>query len=95
VHSVTWTSPSFHALFDRYIQDWRRDFFSLRYAFSIPLEAVRDAHHAAKATLLARLTSRCSVLHSTFASAVLFWRSAPRMMTRLREHRLRDIQRCF
>ena len=27
VHSATWSSPSFQALYDRHIKDWRRDSF--------------------------------------------------------------------
>ena len=52
VHSETWTSPPFQRLFDRYIPDWRRSNFTLRYADSIPLEAVSAAHQAAKAMLV-------------------------------------------
>lgn len=30
VHAVTWAAPSFHALYDRLLPDWRRDQLSLR-----------------------------------------------------------------
>jgi len=52
VHSGTWTSPAFQALFDRRIPDWRRDYFSLRYAIGIPLDEFRQAHQDAKRQLL-------------------------------------------
>jgi starch phosphorylase len=52
VHSETWTSPPFQQLFDRYIPDWRRSNFTLRYADSVPLEAVAAAHAAAKQLLV-------------------------------------------
>lgn len=52
VHVPTWTSPPFAALFDQYIPGWRGDSFSLRSAFLIPADAVRDAHDEAKRRLL-------------------------------------------
>ena len=35
VHALTWTASSFRNLFDRYIPEWRRDNFYLRYAVKI------------------------------------------------------------
>jgi starch phosphorylase len=58
VHSVTWTAPAFHELFDRYIPDWREDNSSLRYALGIPLEAIRQAHGEAKQRLIKEITDR-------------------------------------
>ena len=58
VHSTTWTAPSFAVLYDRYIPGWRKDSFSLRYAISIPLEAVRRAHREAKQRLVAEVNAR-------------------------------------
>jgi starch phosphorylase len=58
VHSTTWTSPPFAALYDRCIPDWRRDSFSLRYALGIPLDAIRDAHREAKAQLVRLVNER-------------------------------------
>jgi starch phosphorylase len=58
VHSVTWTSPPFRELFDRTIPDWRRDGCALRYAFSIPLEEIRDAHRDAKRALIDAVNGR-------------------------------------
>lgn len=58
VHSATWTAPSFAALYDRYMPDWRKDSFSLRYAISIPFEAIRLAHREAKQRLVADVNER-------------------------------------
>ena len=52
VHSPTWTAPPFAALYDRYIPDWRRDSFSLRYALGVPVTAIQEAHRQAKAQLV-------------------------------------------
>jgi starch phosphorylase len=51
VHALTWTSPSFNELFNSYIPDWRTDNNYLRYAISIPLPAIRQAHAEAKTEL--------------------------------------------
>lgn len=52
VHAPTWASPQFRALFDRHIPGWREDNFSLRYAVSIPIAEIWQAHQAAKRALL-------------------------------------------
>jgi starch phosphorylase len=52
---ATWTSPPFQELFDRHIPGWRGDNFSLRFAHSLPLPEIREAHLAAKRQLLARV----------------------------------------
>lgn len=51
VHAITWTSPAFSELFDSYIPGWRTDNNYLRYAISIPLPSIRQAHAEAKAEL--------------------------------------------
>jgi starch phosphorylase len=61
VHSVTWTSEPFRALFDRHVPAWREDPALLRQALRIPTEDLRRAHADAKRSLLAevrRLTGR-------------------------------------
>lgn len=58
VHTVTWVSPPFARLYDRYIPEWRRDNVYLRYAISIPLDEVRKAHTQAKAALLGEIEGR-------------------------------------
>ncbi len=56
VHAITWTSPAFAELFDSYIPGWRTDNNYLRYAISIPLPAVREAHADAKTELFAEIS---------------------------------------
>jgi starch phosphorylase len=58
VHSTTWTAPPFAALYDRYIPDWRRDSFSLRYALGVPVTAIQEAHRRAKAQLVRTVHAR-------------------------------------
>jgi starch phosphorylase len=53
VHAATWVSQPFQRLLDRHIPGWRQDNVSLRYALSIPMEAVWDAHMKCKAKLIA------------------------------------------
>jgi glycogen phosphorylase len=60
VHSATWTSPPFQALFDRYIRDWRSDYFSLRYAIGVPLAEIQDAHEHAKDQLVSEVNEQPS-----------------------------------
>jgi glycogen phosphorylase len=56
VHAITWTSPAFSELFDSYIPGWRTDNNYLRYAISIPLPAIREAHADAKTELFAEIS---------------------------------------
>jgi starch phosphorylase len=58
VHAGTWTSPSFAALFDKRIPEWRSDNLYLRYAVGIPLEEIRSAHAEAKQRLIATVAQR-------------------------------------
>lgn len=58
VHSATWSSPPFQALYDRYIRDWRRDFFALRYALGIPPTEITQAHAEAKNALIEAVNAR-------------------------------------
>jgi glycogen phosphorylase len=58
VHATTWAGPAFAELFDRRIPEWRKDNLYLRYAVSIPLEEIRDAHAASKTVLLQEVERR-------------------------------------
>jgi len=51
VHALTWTAEPFRELFDRHIPGWRTDNNYLRYAISIPLEEIRQAHASARQNL--------------------------------------------
>ena len=68
IHSVTWTAPSFQALYDRHMPGWRTDLFSLRYAVGIPNSEIQAAHDIAKARLFEEVTRRTSM---SFDPAVL------------------------
>lgn len=48
VHATTWTSPAYAELFDSFIPGWRTDNNYLRYAISIPLPSIRQAHAESK-----------------------------------------------
>lgn len=61
VHGVTWTSKPFAELFDRHIPQWRSDNLYLRYAVSLPMDEVRQAHARAKSDLLAEVQRRSGV----------------------------------
>jgi starch phosphorylase len=58
VHLATWAAPSFRALFDRYISDWRSDAFMLRHATAIALDEIGAAHAEAKRRLLETVRDR-------------------------------------
>jgi glycogen phosphorylase len=55
VHAITWTSPAFSELFDSFIPGWRTDNNYLRYAISIPLDRIRDAHAESKRELFGEI----------------------------------------
>jgi starch phosphorylase len=61
VHAGTWTSPSFAALFDRRLPEWRKDNLYLRYAMGIPLNEIEAAHLLAKRALFARIRETSGV----------------------------------
>jgi starch phosphorylase len=58
VHSATWTSPSFQALYDREVPGWRADPHALRYVANVALEDVRRAHAQAKWCLMQEVNER-------------------------------------
>jgi len=62
VHAVYWTAPAFRRLYDRHIPEWRHDNFNLRYAKSIPLDEIIEAHKEAKRKLLAEVERRAHVI---------------------------------
>ncbi len=52
VHSLSWTSEPFRALYDHHVPHWREDPSALRMVASVPRAEVWDAHQQAKAVLL-------------------------------------------
>ena len=83
VHAITWTSPPFQRLFDRYMNQWRRDNNYLRYARGIPLHDIRVTHAEAKRTFLAEVQKRTgmhlqeNVLTLGFARRAAMYKRAP------------------
>ncbi len=76
VHATTWASPAFAALFDKRMPEWKRDNLYLRYAVSIPLEEIRDAHAESKAVLLAEVARRTGVILDPSVLTIGFARRA-------------------
>jgi len=62
VHAISWTSPPFRDLFDRFLPGWRYDNLCLRYAIRIPLDHIQAAHHAAKQRMMEEIRSRYGVV---------------------------------
>jgi starch phosphorylase len=58
VHAMTWTSPAFRRLYDRFIPQWRRDNLYLKYAIRIPLDEIQKTHTEAKQELLTEVERR-------------------------------------
>jgi len=61
VHTATWASPPFQALYDRHIPRWRRDPFCLRRVTAIDTEEIVAAHVRAKRLLLDEVKQRLGV----------------------------------
>ncbi len=61
VHAVRWAADPFRRLYDRYFPQWRRDNQYLRYAISIALDEIHQAHGEAKEMLLAEVQRRTGV----------------------------------
>jgi starch phosphorylase len=60
VHAGTWVSAPFRKLFDQYIPYWHEDNLSLRYAFSIPLKEIWQAHKQCKKQLQQFANAECN-----------------------------------
>jgi starch phosphorylase len=76
VHSVTWTSESFQALFDRHIPGWRNDPASLRHAMSISQDEIWQAHLSAKEKLVQEVQTRSRMILDKNAMIIGFARRA-------------------
>lgn len=76
VHAATWTTEPFQRLYDRYIPEWRKDNLYLRYAISIPLEEIQQAHAEAKRELLREVEGRSDVRLDPAALTLGFARRA-------------------
>ncbi|MDW8221481.1 MAG: alpha-glucan family phosphorylase [Gemmatales bacterium] len=95
VHAATWAYQSMQQLFDRYLPGWRQDNFSLRYAGSLPLGELWQAHQQAKRELLALVNRQTNmgldndVLTLGFARRATAYKRADLLLTDL--ERLRHI----
>ena len=95
VHASTWTAAPFRNLYDRFIPEWRRDNFYLRYAIKIPIADVQRAHVLAKREMLAQIAQRAktdlaeNVLTICFARRAAGYKRADLLFTDL--ERLRSI----
>lgn len=76
VHAVTWTSPAFCQLYDKYIPEWRHDNRYLRYVIGIPLNEIKHAHAQAKRELLLEVERRAKVRLDPAAITIGFARRA-------------------
>ena len=76
VHSRTWTSAPFVALFDRFIPGWRTDPMMLHNALALPSDEVWRAHQAAKDALLDLVAQRAGRRLSGDALTIGFARRA-------------------
>jgi starch phosphorylase len=76
VHAGTWTAEPWQRLFDRHFPEWRRDNLYLRYAVSIPLGEIQQAHAEAKRALLAEVERRSGTKLNPAALTLCFARRA-------------------
>ncbi|MHB1988757.1 MAG: alpha-glucan family phosphorylase [Acidimicrobiales bacterium] len=58
IHAATWAAPSIAAMFDRHLGKWREDNAMIRYACSIPLAEIEQAHRDEKRRLLDQVVDR-------------------------------------
>jgi starch phosphorylase len=61
VHTSTWVSEPFQRVFDKYLQGWRSDPYSLRGAFGIDKAEIWAAHMEAKKKLIDFVNNRYNV----------------------------------
>ncbi|MFA5145188.1 MAG: alpha-glucan family phosphorylase [Candidatus Omnitrophota bacterium] len=61
IHLLTWAATAFKRLYDKYIPGWQSDYFSLRYALSIPKEEILEAHREAKKELIDYVNSQTGI----------------------------------
>lgn len=61
IHALTWVCNGFKRLYDKYIQGWRNDPFSLRYALGISKEEIWNTHQEAKHLLINYVNNKTNV----------------------------------
>ncbi|MCD6578181.1 alpha-glucan family phosphorylase [bacterium] len=58
IHANFWTSPPLSKLFDRYLNEWKKDPYSLRTVFNISPHEIWDAHYESKRVLMDYINSK-------------------------------------
>jgi starch phosphorylase len=76
VHAAMWTGEPFQRLYDLHIPEWRRDNLYLRYAISIPVSEIEEAHTQSRRQLLAEVERRQGVRLDPAALTIGFARRA-------------------
>jgi starch phosphorylase len=76
VHAATWAAAPFQRLYDRFIPEWRRDNLYLRYAISLPLGEVQQAHAECRRELLTEVEKRQGIRLEPAALTIGFARRA-------------------
>jgi starch phosphorylase len=61
VHGLTWTAPPFRRLYDSHMAGWRDDNLYLRYAVSISLDEIIEAHTETKRELFKEVEERTGI----------------------------------
>ncbi len=76
VHTATWTSAPFQALFDQHLPGWREDPAELRNALALSISDVLDAHLQAKRMLVHAVNRRTNSGMETDAFTIAYARRA-------------------
>jgi starch phosphorylase len=76
VHAATWAALPFQRLYDQHVPEWRRDNLYLRYAISIPVGEVQQAHTECRRELLAEVEKRQKIHLDPAALTIGFARRA-------------------
>lgn len=61
IHHLTWTSPPFRLLFDKYLPDWKNDPYTFRNALSIKSADLEETKRQAKQRLIDEVNRRTNV----------------------------------
>ena len=76
VHSPTWVSEGFRALYNHYLPGWSADPAVFRYAMRIPREEIWQAHAQAKARLIDEVRQQTGQVLDSEALTIGFARRA-------------------
>jgi starch phosphorylase len=61
IHAASWAGPSIAELFDRYFAGWRSDNAMVRYASTLPLDELAEAHREERRRLLDQVVDRTGI----------------------------------